>query len=65
GYVMRIALPFAERDELELGRHGSELLIRVGPHRRSLVLPDALTRRSILDASLSDGCLVVQFGGTQ
>jgi arsenite-transporting ATPase len=64
GYVMRIALPFAERDDLELSRNGAELLVRVGPHRRSLLLPDALIRRSIVDASLDDGHLAVQFGST-
>jgi arsenite-transporting ATPase len=62
GYVLRIALPFAERDEIELGRNGAELLVRVGPHRRSMLLPDALVRRSIIDASLADGGLNVHFG---
>ena len=62
GYVLRIALPFAERDDIELGRNGAELLVRVGPHRRSMLLPDALVRRSVTDASLADGALHVHFG---
>ena len=61
GYVMRIALPFADRDDLELGRNGPELLVRVGPHRRSILLPDALARRSVADATLVDGHLDVRF----
>ena len=62
GYLLHIALPFAERDDLELGRNGSELLVRVGPHRRSIVLPDALVRRSVTDAALARGALTVSFG---
>ena len=64
GYLLHIALPFAERDELELGRNGSELLVRVGPHRRSMLLPDALAHRPVVDATLGDGELAVRFGLT-
>ena len=62
GYLLRIALPFADRDELDLGRSGAELLVRVGPHRRSILLPDALTRRPIQAAGLRSGHLEVEFG---
>jgi arsenite-transporting ATPase len=62
GYAMRVALPFADRDDLELGRHAGELLIRVGPHRRAMLLPDSLAHRQVTDASLRDGHLVIRFG---
>ena len=62
GYVLRIALPFADRDELEVGRNGGELLVRVGPHRRSIVLPEALVRRTVTGAVLDGGSLAVRFG---
>lgn len=62
GYVLRIALPFADRDELEVGRNGGELLVRVGPHRRSIVLPEALGRRAVTGAALDEGSLTVRFG---
>ena len=61
-YVLHISLPFVERDELEVGRHRGELLVRVGPQRRSIVLPDALSRRRVLGAALSAGTLAVRFG---
>jgi len=54
-------LPFADRDDLELGRRDSELLIRVGPYRRSLMLPDSLRRRAVAGATLRDGHLRVRF----
>ena len=60
--VLAVKLPFADRDELELGRRDDELLIRVGPHRRALALPDSLRRRAVEDARLVNGWLEVRFG---
>ncbi|MCU1356270.1 MAG: Arsenical pump-driving ATPase [Acidimicrobiales bacterium] len=63
GYELTIELPFADKDELELGRRDDELLIRVGSHRRALLLPDSLRRRPVGAASLRDGRLRVTFAG--
>ncbi|MGI8938707.1 MAG: ArsA family ATPase [Iamia sp.] len=60
--VLLLDLPFAERDELDLGRHGDELLVTVGPYRRALVLPDSLVRRAVAGARLEGGRLHVRFG---
>ena len=59
--VLRIELPFADRDDLEVGRRDNELIVRVGPHRRAIVLPDSLRRRDVAGASLTDGGLEVLF----
>ena len=59
--VLTVQLPFADRDDLDLGRHGDELLIRVGPYRRALVLPDSLRRRRVEGATLRGGTLRVTF----
>ncbi|OWY62862.1 hypothetical protein B7486_56165, partial [cyanobacterium TDX16] len=64
GFVLRLALPFADRDDLEVGRREDELLVRVGPYRRALVLPDSLRRRPVTDAAMRGGSLVVHFGAT-
>jgi arsenite-transporting ATPase len=63
GYELTLELPFADKDELELGRRDDELLIRVGSHRRALLLPDSLRRREVRAASLRDGKLRVTFAG--
>jgi len=60
--VLSVQLPFADRDELDLGRHGEELLIRVGPYRRAVLLPDSLRRRPVEAATLRSGILRVTFG---
>jgi arsenite-transporting ATPase len=60
--VLRIALPGATKDELDLAQHDDELLVRVGPYRRAIVLPDSLRRRPVSSARLVDGALEVRFG---
>lgn len=62
GYELLQELPFADRDDLELGRRDDELLVRIGPYRRALVLPDSLRRRPVVGASLREGLLRVTFG---
>ncbi len=61
GYVLRLALPFVGSGEVDVGRSDDELLLTLGPHRRAVILPDSLRRRSIVGASLRDGFLTVHF----
>jgi arsenite-transporting ATPase len=61
-HVLELELPFADRDELDLGRREDELLVRVGPYRRAVVLPDSLRRRPVEGATLKRGKLSVTFG---
>ena len=63
GFEVVMELPFADRDDLELGRRDDELLIRVGSYRRAMLLPDSLRRRPVGAASLRDGKLRVTFAG--
>jgi arsenite-transporting ATPase len=62
--TLSLELPFAARDDLELGRRGDELLVKVGPYRRAITLPDSLRSRSVADATLDQGRLVVTFEGS-
>jgi arsenite-transporting ATPase len=63
--TLALDLPFADKDELELGRRGDELLVRVGPYRRAVTLPDSLRSRPVADASLKGGTLKVVFEGSR
>ncbi len=62
--TLSLDLPFADRDDLELGRRGDELLVRVGPYRRAVTLPDSLRTKAVRDASLKQGTLKVVFEGS-
>jgi arsenite/tail-anchored protein-transporting ATPase len=59
--VLSLHLPFTTKSEIELGRHRDELFLAVGPHRRAVVLPDALARREVVGARLDGDRLEVEF----
>ena len=58
---LSVHLPFVDRGDVQLGRTEDELVMTVGPHRRTLVLPDSLVRRSVGGARFVDDRLVVEF----
>lgn len=57
----RLPLPGARKESLGLLRRGDELVVAVGPHRRTLPLPSALRRCRVVGASFEDGELRVRF----
>ncbi len=59
--VWRIPLPGAARRDLDLVRRGDELVLGVGPYRRTLTLPSALRRCTVAGAALRGGVLSVRF----
>lgn len=59
--TMELDLPLVEKSDLDVFRHGRELYIRLGPYRRSFILPDALHRREVTRARLEGGELHVTF----
>jgi arsenite-transporting ATPase len=61
GAVLRIALPFAQKQDVDLARHGDELVVTVGSYRRLLALPAALARHTVTAARVEDGSLQVRF----
>jgi arsenite-transporting ATPase len=60
-FVLTLALPFADRDAMELVRTGDDLVLTVGSYRRVLALPSALRRCTVAGAALRDGRLRVRF----
>jgi arsenite-transporting ATPase len=56
-----MSVPFTERGDVDLMRHGDEVFVTVGSYRRSLVLPDSLQRRTIRGAKIHDGELRIVF----
>lgn len=59
--VLSMQLPFAEPDDLDVGRRDGELLVRVGSWRRALVLPDSLRHRPSAGALLVGDRLEITF----
>jgi arsenite-transporting ATPase len=60
-FVLTVALPHADRRELDLVRKCDELVLTVGSHRRALALPSVLRRCEVDGAALREGVLRVRF----
>ncbi|MEX1178851.1 MAG: ArsA family ATPase [Nitriliruptor sp.] len=59
--ILRVALPFTERDDVDLHRRGGDLHLAVAGARRTVALPAALQRREVGGARFVDGHLEVRF----
>lgn len=60
-FVLSLALPLAEREDVALIRRGDELVVTVHGQRRLLTLPSALRRCVATGAAVRDGRLTVDF----
>jgi arsenite-transporting ATPase len=60
-YVLTLRLPFTGKDALELSTKGDELFVKVGPYRRTIMLPKMLGTRRVTSAQLHDERLEVVF----
>ena len=60
-HVLHLALPLAERGEVDAARAGDELIVSVGPNRRVLTLPNALRRCDVVGGSFDGRELRVRF----
>lgn len=61
GTSLRIALPFVAREDVDLARHGHELVVTVGSYRRLVALPAALTKQTLAGARVDDAGLEILF----
>jgi arsenite/tail-anchored protein-transporting ATPase len=59
--VLRLALPFAERGDIELKKIGLEVIVRVGSQKRTIILPPTMAAYSTSGARFQDGALEVTF----
>jgi arsenite-transporting ATPase len=59
--TLRLPLPFAERGDIDLKKVGLEVIVRVGPQKRTIILPPALAGHETAGARFKDGALEVVF----
>lgn len=60
-YSLEIYLPGIPKDQVDLSKTGDELNIRIGNHRRNLVLPQALAALQPAGAKMEDDYLKIRF----
>ena len=59
--TLRLVLPFAEKGEIGLKKVGLEVIVRVGVHKRTIILPPAMAAYDTSGARFEDGALEVYF----
>jgi arsenite-transporting ATPase len=61
GSTLRVKLPFAPTDKIELARLGAVLTLSVGTRTREIVLPDSLAGLTPKEAAMVEGYLEIKF----
>jgi arsenite-transporting ATPase len=61
GFVLHMALPLAERADVDAVRAGDDLVVSVGPYRRVLTLPSVLRRCTVSGGEFDGRELRVRF----
>jgi arsenite-transporting ATPase len=60
-YSLELYLPGIPKEKIQLNKTGDELNIRIGNHRRNLVLPQALAALQPSGAKMEDDYLKIKF----
>ncbi|MEA2433057.1 MAG: arsenite/tail-anchored protein-transporting ATPase [Actinomycetota bacterium] len=60
-HVLTLHLPFTNKADLELSTKNDELFVKVGPYRRTIMLPNVLASRRITSAGFKGDRLEITF----
>lgn len=60
-FTLRLPLPLASKDQIDLMQTGDELVVQVGDYKRNLILPRALATLKVAGAKLENGELRIKF----
>src|SRR5688572_13630089 len=61
GFTLRMPLPLATKNQVDLMQTGDELVVQVGDYRRNIILPRALAVQQVAGAKLDEGELRINF----
>ncbi|MBM3163707.1 MAG: arsenic-transporting ATPase [Chlorobi bacterium] len=61
GFALELHLPGIPKEQISLGKSGDELHIRIGNHRRNMVLPQSLATLQTAGAEIDGERLVIRF----
>jgi len=59
--TLRLPIPFVEKADIELKKIGLEVVVRVGPQKRTIILPSAMAAYRPRSAQYENGALSVRF----
>ena len=61
GFTLKMPLPLATKEQIELLQTGDELVVQVGDYKRNVILPRALAILQVAGAKLDGGELRINF----
>jgi arsenite-transporting ATPase len=61
GFTLKMPLPLASKEQIDLMQTGDELVVQVGDYKRNLILPRALVALQVAGAKLEGGELRINF----
>lgn len=61
GYLLKIAIPFSNKEDFDLYHSGGELIIKVGNFKRNIPLPDVMIKCEVKSAKFKESNLEVLF----
>ncbi len=62
-YLLNIKLPFVTKQDIDLGKVGDELVVRIGSFKRHVPLPRRVATNSLTGAKIEGQTLIISFGG--
>lgn len=63
-FLLKLPLPLASKDQIDLMQTGDELVVQVGDYKRNIILPRALAVMKVAGAKLENGELRIRFTPT-
>ncbi len=60
GYILKIHLPFADKEHIDLYRDANELIIRIGSFKRHILLPHKLLKARVAGAEYQGNDLLIR-----
>ena len=61
GYLLQVSLPYALKENMDLYKSGTDVVIKLCNFKRNIPLPNVLRTYEISSAKLKDGILSIQF----
>ena len=60
-YQLRMKLPFVDSEDVDMFKHGDELIVRVGAFKRHISLPQRMSNLQPEKARVEDGDVIITF----
>lgn len=61
GYLLRIFLPGAAKEEVNMHQTGTDIILKIGNFKRNIPIPGILRTYGVTSAKMEEGLLAVQF----